>query len=240
MNSIFRLQYASNLFVDLHKLPFEKLIKPRCANLALLGNIGNPNDAKTYHFLNYCSRNWDKTLWVSGSHERKHSSVGEANPMNQLTKEFENVRCLDAEEQIFHSENTVVLGLPPESPSLFQKMARPDLTHALLRTVFWNMTHPMANIIILRSTGTEKNLIPLRGSKLEAPVSLWILGNATSNSLSTDSSGTKLFATNRYFTGSSLTPVPSYSPTAFVEIVDSSGKTQKQYTKQPYQLAFSA
>jgi len=237
---MFRLQYASNLFVDLHKKKYDTLLRPACSTLALLGNIGHPHDAKTYHFLNYCSRNWDTTLWVSGSHERLHSSPVEGNPVNQLAKEFENVRCLDSEEHVFPSENTVVLGLPPESPSILQRFSRTDLTHTLLRTLFWSMTHPMGNIVFLKATGTERCLIPVRGSRLEAPVSLWMLGNSTKNTLSTDATGKKLFATNRCFSGSSLTPVPSYSPTAFVEIVIPRGKAQKQDMKEPYQLAFSA
>lgn len=232
----FRLQYASNLFVDIHKKKYDTLLRPACSTLALLGNIGNPYDAKTYHFLNYCSRNWDKTLWMSGSYElAKNPSRGES-PVARLCNEFENVRCLDAEEEVFSSKNTVVLGLPPDSPSLLQKFSRSDLTHTILRTVFWSMTHPMGNIVFLTSTGSQKDLLPIHGSKLEAPVSLWIVGTSTKNGLTTDSFGKKLFATNRCFSGSSLTPVSSYSPTAFVEIVNPGDKSMNQ----PSQLAFSA
>jgi hypothetical protein len=216
--------------VDLHKKKYDTLLRPASSTLALLGNIGHPHDAKTYHFLKYCSRNWDKTLWISGSYELKHSSP------KALCNEFDNVRCLDGEEEVFSSENTVVLGLPPDSPSLLQKFSRSDLTHTVLRTVFWSMTHPMGNIVFLKNTDSQKDLVPIRGSKLEAPVSLWILGTSTKNALSTDSTGKKLFAANRCFSGSSLTPAPSYSPIAFVEIVNPGDKSMNQ----PYQFAFSA
>jgi hypothetical protein len=145
--------------------------------------------------------------------------------------EFPNVRCLDAEEEVFSSENTVVLGVPPT-------FSRSDLTHTVLRTIFWSMTHPMGNIVLLKSTGTYKNLLPIRGSRLEAPVSLWALGNSRENALSIDSSGKKFFVTNRCFSSaSSLSPLPSYSPTAFVEIVNTGGNLQER--EEPYEHAFS-
>jgi len=210
----FRLQYASNLFVDLHKQKFEALVKPVCSTLALVGNIGKPNDAKTYHFLNYCSRNWDTVLWVSGTHEVTDSPY----VVRDLSREFQNVRCLDSEETVFPSENAIVFGLPPDSPH--EKFCKPSLTHSMLRTVFWTMTNPMFSIIFLRSKGVEKNLLPLEGNRLEAPVSLWITGTSKKNRLSIDSNGKQLFATNSYFQSeSSLLNSVSYSPTAFVEIV---------------------
>jgi hypothetical protein len=208
----FRLQYASNLFVDLHKQKYDTLVKPVCSTLALLGNIGQPHDAKTYHFLNYCSRNWDKIFWVSGSHEgTKTTDLG---AVKGLSNEFPNVRCLDGEEQPSLSENTIVLGLPP------QKFHRSNLTHTMLRTVFWSMTNPMANIVFLTSRSTEKTLIPIRGSRLDAPAFVWCVGDSTKNGLSIDAQGRQFFATNSCFVDSRGKKLPSYSPTAFVELVD--------------------
>ena len=211
----FRLQYASNLFVDLHNQKFEALVKPVCSTLALVGNIGKPHDAKTYHFLNYCSRNWDSVLWVSGTHELTGSSYG----VRDLSKEFQNVRCLDSEENVFPSENAIVIGLPPDVSH--EKFYKPTLTHTMLRAAFWTMTNPMVSIIFLRSTVVEKNLLPLEGNRLEAPVSLWLTGTSKKNRLSLDSNGNQLFATNRCFQSeSSLVKSVSYSPTTFVEIVN--------------------
>lgn len=236
----FRLQYASNLFVDLHNKKYDTLVKPVCSTLALLGNIGHPHNAKTYHFLNYCSRNWDKTLWITGSHELTKTT--DVSAVKALTYEFSNVQCLDAEEEVFLSENTIVLGLPPESPSVLQKFYRSTLTHTVLRTVFWSMTHPMANLVFLTSTApqTPTMLIPIRGSVLEAPTSLWMVGNSTKNTLSIDSTGNQLFATNSCFVDSRLGKVASYSPTASVEIVNPRARSQVQLETQNPQLAFSA
>ena len=221
----FRLQYTSNLFVDLHKQKYDTLIKPVCSTLALLGNIGHPQDARTYHFLNYCSRNWDKTLWVSGSHEllktptdRLSYSKGLA-AVNTLSEEFPNVRCLDSKEEVFSSDNTILLGLPPDLPSMGQKFYRSKLTHTMLRTAFWSMTHPLANIVFLTSTATEKNLTSAEGSTLETPTFLWLVGDSPKNILSTDSQSKQFFVTNSCFANARLRKLPSYSPTAIVEIV---------------------
>jgi hypothetical protein len=232
----FKLQYASNLFVDLHKHKYTSLVTPVCSTLALLGNIGNPHDAKTYHFINYCSQNWDRVLWVTGAHESTQAKGLDA--VNSLTKEFTNVRCLDGEEEVFSEEKTIVLGLPPESPSMIQKVYGSNLTHTLLRTVFWSMTNPMSNILFLTSAPTKKSLIPIDGSRLEAPVSVWLSGNSKQNTLCVDDTGTQLVATNSCFqTASSVTRRPSYSPTAFVEIVDRTPGLSIGDGKQSLQLA---
>jgi hypothetical protein len=158
--------------------------------------------------------------------------------VNSLTHEFRNVRCLDADEEVFSAENTIVLGLPPESPSMLQKVYRSDLTHTVLRTVFWSMTNPMANIIVLTSHPTKKSLIPIDGSTLEGPVSVWLSGNSKYNSLCVDDSGKQLFGTNSCFQNtSSVTRRPSYSPTAFVEILDRAPGLSETEGKQSLQLA---
>jgi hypothetical protein len=240
----FKLQYASNLFVDLHKHNYTSLVNPVCHTLSLLGNIGRPHDAKTYHFLNYCSRNWDRVLWVSGAHEST-TTAGKTIPyakaldaVKSLSQEFPNVRCLDSEEEVFSEEKTIVLGLPPDSPSIIQRAYRPSLTHTVLRTVFWSMTNPMANILFLTSAPTEKSIIPMGGSILEAPTSLWLSGNSKQNTLGIDYTGKYLIATNSCFqNASSLTRRRSYSPTAFVEIVDRTPGLSETGGKQSLQLA---
>lgn len=212
----FRLQYASNLFVDLHKQKYDTLVKPICSTLALLGNIGRPRDAKTYHFLNYCSRNWDSILWISGPHELATQTA-----VKSLSKEFPNVRCLDSEEEVFHSDKTILLGVPPETSSILQKSHRYNLTHTILKTVFWTMTNPMSNIVFLtNSVSSGKELLPIEGSTLETPSFLCLAGGSGKNTLSTDSRGKQFFATNSCFADSRLRKLPSYSPTAFVEFVE--------------------
>lgn len=233
----FRLQYASNLFVDLHKQKFDSLVRPVSPTLALLGNIGRPEDAKTYHFLNYCSRNWDKVLWTSGSHE--HTKTSEVS-VRSLCKEFQNVRSLDGEEQVFSSENVVLLGLP----AVGKKISASNLTHTLLRTAFWSATHPMGSLLFLSSRVIEKDVVPVDGTTLASPVYLWLSGTPSemslNNTLCIDQRGTQFFAANSCFPSSTrLQRIPTYSPIASVEIVDRSGGTcmSLQEGKHSLQLA---
>jgi hypothetical protein len=115
---IFRLQYASNLFVDLHKRPFEKMAKPTSSSLALLGNIGRPEDPKTYHFLNYCAKNWDKVFWIPGPHELTNKNDArmtfseKVQNAQALCNQFKTVSLMDSKEAVFHEEKVVLLGTP--------------------------------------------------------------------------------------------------------------------------------
>lgn len=70
----YKLQYVSNLFLDLHKRnTFWKMVVPSSENLALLGNIcrvGNLNSLKQYKlFLDYCSKLYKNVYIVPGPWE---------------------------------------------------------------------------------------------------------------------------------------------------------------------------
>lgn len=70
----FRIQFVGNLFVDLSHDHFSKFVRPNHSPyLALLGNIGNPLNPKTSHFLEYCNQHWDRVFWVAGPHELGHT-----------------------------------------------------------------------------------------------------------------------------------------------------------------------
>lgn len=131
----FRIQYASNLFVDLHKQSFSKLVKPAAPTLALLGNIGRPESPKTFHFLNYCAKNWDTVLWIPGPHELTNTNIGRATFQEKLhhakalTKHL-SIRLMDSQEHVFHQDRVVLLGtplwtpltLPPKGQSEFERI----------------------------------------------------------------------------------------------------------------------
>ncbi len=114
----FRLQYASNLFVDLHKQPFEELVRPVTGNLALLGNIGRPEHPKTRHFLQYCAKNWNHVFWIPGPHELTNRKEGCATYQEktmsaiQLSKQFQNVQLMNTREAVFRDCNVVLLAAP--------------------------------------------------------------------------------------------------------------------------------
>jgi hypothetical protein len=242
----FRLQYASNLFVEHNKLQYDALVKPVTSTLALLGNIGHPEHPKTYHFLNYCSRNWDSILWVSGSQEltqvseAKSSYTKSLQRVSALSKEFCNIRSLDGEVNLIQSNNIVMIGLPPEVPrlpSFLEKNYRMNLTHTMLQTIFLTMTNPTRNFLFLSHTSSEKTRVPLNGTRLVSPVHLWLVGDSKTNGLSVDLSGKQFFATNSLFQDKNLRKLPDYSPTAFVEIVDPCPHASLHLTKQSLQLA---
>lgn len=66
-----RFQYASNLFVAAHKIPFRQLLPPvaKADSLFLLGNIGRAKSKRTEDFLRYCSDNWRNVYWTLGEEE---------------------------------------------------------------------------------------------------------------------------------------------------------------------------
>ncbi len=112
----FRLQYASNLFVDLHRVSFDTLLRPKAPYLALTGNIGRPWSPKSYSFLKYCSKHWDTVLWVPGPHEltnlssSRHTASEAVLAMKDLSKQIPGLQILDSKEAVFHSDGVVALG----------------------------------------------------------------------------------------------------------------------------------
>lgn len=70
----YKLQYASNFFLNLHKRrDFNKMLIPSSENLALLGNICSLDTNEsiiTYNkFIDYCSKNFKKVYIVPGPWE---------------------------------------------------------------------------------------------------------------------------------------------------------------------------
>lgn len=114
----FRLQYASNLLVDLHKRSFDTFLRPAAPHLALIGNIGRPESPKAYHFLNYCSRNFESIFWIPGPHElsnpnRGHATLEERSTnAKALSKQFPNVLWMNSMERVFYDQRIVLLGAP--------------------------------------------------------------------------------------------------------------------------------
>ncbi len=128
----FRLQYASNLFVDFQKQPFQSFLRPASGNLALLGNIGRPEHPKTYHFLKYCSKNWNNIFWIPGPHELTNPQGGRATYQEKtasainLCNQFQNVRFLNSQEAVFRSSNVVLLGSPLWTSLKLQPKGQPE------------------------------------------------------------------------------------------------------------------
>jgi hypothetical protein len=130
----FRLQYASNLFVDLHRQKYTTLLTPACSTLVLLGNIGRPESPKTYHFLKYCSSNWGKVLWVPGPHELTNLPNGRATYRDKtsdlltLCSSLSNVTLMASKELPFHEEKILLLGCSLWTPLSFPTRNQPEFT----------------------------------------------------------------------------------------------------------------
>ena len=132
----FKLQYASNLFVDFTTTAFSKMVKPAASHLALLGNIGRPESPKTYNFLRYCAKHWDTVYWIPGPHELSNPK-GERMTLsektmnaNALTKQVKGVTLMNSMEAVFHQQRVVLLGtslwtqlvLPPKGEPEFDSI----------------------------------------------------------------------------------------------------------------------
>ena len=70
----YKLQYASNFFLNLHKRRnFEKMLAPISDNLAILGNISSidtEENRKLYdEFLAYISSHWKNVYLIPGPYE---------------------------------------------------------------------------------------------------------------------------------------------------------------------------
>ena len=91
MNFI-KVQYASNLFVDISKhIYFSKMLIPANAPiLCLLGGIGSPKSDATHAFIHWCSLEWNHVLWVPG-HTELNEGIEE---MNKYSNDFKNVHIM--------------------------------------------------------------------------------------------------------------------------------------------------
>jgi len=128
----FRLQYASNLFVDSIYRPFKSVLKPAAPHLALLGNIGRPESPKTYHFLKFCASNWDSVFWVPGPHELSNVKTGrmtykeKAKSAFAVTKQMKNIHLMASQEAVFHESRVVLIGTPLWTPLKMYAEGQPE------------------------------------------------------------------------------------------------------------------
>ena len=106
---MFRIQYASNLFVHQNytwKQGMKWLTPGKVENLALLGNIGNPASQKTKDFIRWCSENWKQVYCVPGPLELQNRDS-----LNGLFNYIpKNVHILDTAE--YQNGDFVLMGCP--------------------------------------------------------------------------------------------------------------------------------
>jgi len=96
MRRALRIQYASNLFVhknDSWKQAQAKVKVGAADHLALLGNIGIPQNYKTQDFVRWCADNWKEVYCVPGAVELQYNDR-----LNGLYNLPKNVYLLDQTE----------------------------------------------------------------------------------------------------------------------------------------------
>jgi hypothetical protein len=105
-----RIQYTSSLYVD----KFEKIVgahflKPVASVLVLNGNIGKPQSAQTYDFLQHCSRIWTDIIYIPGDYEL-NSGDKQIDLMKKQYKPIQNVHVLYNSSHYISSIDTLFLG----------------------------------------------------------------------------------------------------------------------------------
>ncbi len=70
-----RVQYASDLHLELGGGPFQTILKPVAPVLALAGDIGRPDLPEYRNFMAYCSSNWERVFVIAGNHEFYNKST---------------------------------------------------------------------------------------------------------------------------------------------------------------------
>jgi hypothetical protein len=119
MSSSFKLQYASNFFLNLQKrTEIQNVLKPKCTHLALLGNICSLDTEKSIsiykNFLTYTSYNWDNVYLVPGPYE--YSSVKPKNyrkcleELYQLKESYNNLTILNNSHAVVPNTDIQLIG----------------------------------------------------------------------------------------------------------------------------------
>jgi len=100
-----RLQFVSDIHLELRDLePYESIINPRAEMLALLGDIGIP-DERLEKFLKWCSTHFEYVFYVPGNHEY-YNTLGIS--IDKLNKQLQEI-C-DRSKVIFMNNHVCVVG----------------------------------------------------------------------------------------------------------------------------------
>jgi hypothetical protein len=116
----FCLQYASNLFITKHKAPvFPHFLIPKAPHLALVGNIGNPNDQQFDHFFQWAARRWDTIIYVPGQLEQPH-----AHQVYEYLKHYSHIHILTPKHPFFLFQHLpIALWTPQNDPlTVYRKL----------------------------------------------------------------------------------------------------------------------
>jgi hypothetical protein len=152
MSGLFKLQYASNFFLNLQKrTEIQTMLKPECKNLALLGNICSLDTQESIsmykNFLRYTSYNWDRVYLVPGPYE--YSSITPKNykkcleELYEIKESYNNITILNNSHVVVPNTDIQLIGL-----TLWAR--NPYLTHECMfeYSYIWLQRHSgLANLM---------------------------------------------------------------------------------------------
>ena len=105
-----KIQYASDLHLEVHPTKFRKLIKPCADILILAGDIGHPFRRVFSEFLKWCSQKFEHVVFVPGNHEYHGSSLSKARRKMQRICRDHGVLFADRDILELPEYNLVILG----------------------------------------------------------------------------------------------------------------------------------
>ena len=116
--SMFKLQYASNLYVTKHEKPlFPLFLQPTAPYLALVGNVGHPLSDFYSSFFEWASPRWKSIIYVPGEIENSVMN----NPY-EILKHHQNVFELNANNPFYIYEPYKLAMWTPTEPSAYRKL----------------------------------------------------------------------------------------------------------------------
>ncbi len=105
-----RIQYASDIHLELRPSKFRRILKPSAEILILAGNIGHPFRKTYYQFLRWCSLKFERVVLIPGNREYHGSSLKKARrKMKDLCKNT-GVILLDRDVLELPEYNLVIVG----------------------------------------------------------------------------------------------------------------------------------
>lgn len=93
----FEFQLFSDIHLELKSHSDKCHISPKAKYLFLAGDIGNIKNPNYIPFLEYCSSNWDKIIYVFGNHEfyNRHSMETIISNTYEIISKFSNIYLLN-------------------------------------------------------------------------------------------------------------------------------------------------
>ena len=116
--SMFKLQYASNLYVTKHEKPlFPLFLQPTAPHLAIVGNVGHPLSDYYSSFFAWAASRWASIVYIPGEVEESVMS----NPYDIL-KHHENVFILTKQNPFYIYEPYKLALWTPTESSAYRKL----------------------------------------------------------------------------------------------------------------------